>query len=430
MDNKKKLIITGAVFVVVLVMSVLVFTGVFGNKGLGSDESTTGDFSADYNEELKSYATVDYKTHITTQGSNDVPYLMTDIENVFYTVSKEGEVKFFTFAEGKFTETEATGTYDVTVKMSEQNLSTTVSYIEKDGVISGYGLYNGNSEEFNLYPYAFFRIADFGSENKKASADYLVLVDTTEADFYSNDKIYDEAFAFKSSDASCTRLVSEANRTVGHDGTKRNDYTLFNDSVIDNATSQHLFFSGRQYAETDERVDLFRSGGTGNNVDNIIIARDVLGYWVKNTEDGLLYISLNENGNVIVAKYDSDDDKSETVKTFDGVTREDIIVDGDYMYIISKNSVYSLTEDKEIALDYDKKDVFKADMFTVLDNTFVVRGYAENRYPLTISAGFKNGVAEYVYADEFFRKVVNPISTDSGVMLTVQNGDKFDYYIF
>ena len=75
MDNKKKLIITSVVFLVVLVFSVLVFTGVF-NKIVSpdGDEASTGedlvndlngDGEVSYEEELKSYETVDYKTHIS-----------------------------------------------------------------------------------------------------------------------------------------------------------------------------------------------------------------------------------------------------------------------------------------------------------------------------------------------------------------------------
>lgn len=425
MDNKKKLIIGGAIFLVVLVFAVLVFSGVFGKNEPVEDEPTTQeDIANNY------FVTNQYINEITASAENNLPYLETDIENLFYTASTDGEVKFYTFADNKFTETEADGTYDVTVTMSEQEVKATVTYIEKDGVISGYGLYKGATDGFDLYPYAFFRLANYGADNKAASGDYLLLVDTTADDFYSNDKIYDEAFGFKTSDSSCTRLLSEANRTVGIDGTKRSDYTLFNNAVIDVATSHHIFFSGRQYSEADERVDLFRSGGTGNNVDNIIIARDVLGYWVKNTEDGLMYISVDENGNVIVAKYNADEDKSETVKTLEGVTREDILVDGDYIYSISKDTVYSIFDENEATLGYAKNDVFAADMFTVLGDEFIVRGYADKHVPVTVVASLLDGKVIAVYADEFFRNVVNPVVVSGGVMLTVQENDKFTYYIF
>ncbi len=425
MDNKKKLIIGGVIFLVVLVFAVLVFSGVFGKNEPATDEITTQE-----DIENKYLVTNQYTDEIAASAENNLPYLETDIENLFYTVSTDGAVKFYTFADNKFTEVEADGAYDVTVTMSEQEVKATVTYIEKDGVISGYGLYKGATDGFDLYPYAFFRLVNFGADNKAASGDYLLLVDTTADDFYSNDKIYDEAFGFKTSDSSCTRLLSEANRTVGMDGTKRSDYTLFNNAVIEVSTSHHIFFSGRQYSEADERVDLFRSGGTGNNVDNIIIARDVLGYWVKNTEDGLMYISVDENGNVIVAKYNADEDKSETVKTLDGVTREDILVDGDYIYSISKNTVYSILDENEATLGYAKNDVFAADMFTVLGGEFIVRGYADKHVPVTVVASLADGKVIAVYADEFFRNVVNPIVVSGGVMLTVQENDKFTYYIF
>ena len=425
MDNKKKLVIGGVILLVVLVFAGLVFSGVFGKNEPVDDEPTTQEDIAD-----NYMVTNQYTNDITASAENNLPYLETDIENLFYTASTDGEIKFYTFADNKFTETEADGTYDVTVTMSEQEIKATVTYIEKDGVISGYGLYKGATDGFDLYPYAFFRLANYCADNKAASGDYLLLVDTTADDFYSNDKIYDEAFGFKTSDSSCTRLLSEANRTVGIDGTKRSDYTLFNNAVIDIATSHHIFFSGRQYSEADERVDLFRSGGTGNNVDNIIIARDVLGYWVKNTEDGLMYISVDENGNVIVAKYNADEDKSETVKTLEGVTREDILVDGDYIYSISKDTVYSILDENEATLGYAKNDVFAADMFTVLGDKFLVRGYADKHVPVSVVASLADGKVDAVYADEFFRNVVNPIIVSGGVMLTVQENDKFTYYIF
>ena len=243
MDNKKKLIITVVIFLVVLVFSVLVFTGVFNKKAPGEDEITTDENATQsFEDKLQAYATVDYKTHISSQKTVDLPYLQTDIENVFYTMSADGEVTFYTLGDGQFTIVEETGTYDVSVTMSEQKLTATVSYIEQDGVISGYGFYKPSTDKFDLYPYAFFRIANFGAENEKvSSSSYILLVDTTKEDFYSNEKIYDEAFIFKPSDSSCTRMLSEANRTVGHDGTKRNDYTLLNNNVIVNSTTHHLF---------------------------------------------------------------------------------------------------------------------------------------------------------------------------------------------
>lgn len=423
MDNKKKLTIIIAVLAVVCVFAVLVFSGILsGDKFFGEEESTDSEIIS---------ASDDYMQYVKSNGKNELPYLSTDIENVFYTISTEGVVKFYSFADNTFTPVDASGTYDVSVVMSEQKVSTTVTYYEKDGVISGYGLYTGKTDSFDLYPYAFFRLTNYGENYDKAySTSCLLLVDTTEDDFYSNEKVYEEPFIFKYSDSSCTRMLSEANRTVGIDGTKRSDYSLINDAVIDGSIAHQLFFSGRQYAEADEKVDLFRSGGSGNNVDNVRLAMDVLGNWAKYVDDSIMYITVDESENVIIVKYDTDSEETETVKTFDGVKRDDILVSGDYLYIISKNVVYYLLEDKEVSLAYNKADSFRADMFISDGKTFVVRGYEDNRYPCMITADAESGTVKNAYTNDFFRYVVNPILAGDNVIFSVQASDNFSYYIF
>lgn len=423
MDNKKKLTIILAVLALVCVFAVLVFSGVLGGGDLGKEEDTTVADSVTSSD--------DYINDIKSNGANDLPYLKTDIENIFFTISTDGEVKFYSFADNTFTPVDASGTYDVSVVMSEQNVGTTVTYYEKDGLISGYGLYTGKTDSFDLYPYAFFRLTNYGENYSNASSSScLLLVDITEEDFYNNEKIYEEPFIFKFSNSACTRMLSEANRTVGLDGTKRSDYSLLNDAVIDGSASHQLFFSGRQYAEDDTRVDLFRNGGSGNNVDNVRVAIDVLGYWAKYVDGSIMYITVDENGNVIVEKLDTNNNETETVKTFDGAKREDVLVSGDYLYITSKNVVYSLLGGKETALSYSGAENFRADMFSCNGETFVVRGYEDNRYPVMISASVADGSVVKSYSNEFFRNVVNPINADGNIMLTVQENGKFNYYIF
>ena len=424
MDNKKKLTIIIAILAVVCVFAVLVFSGILsGDKFFaGEEESTDGESIS---------ASEDYMQYVKANGKNELPYLSTDIENIFFTISTDGDVNFYSFADNNFTPVDATGTYDVSVTMSEQDVSTTVTYYEKDGVISGYGLYTGKTDSFDLYPYAFFRLTNYGENYDKAySTSCLLLVDITADDFYSNEKVYEEPFIFKFSDSSCSRMLSEANRTVGMDGTKRSDYTLLNDAVIDGSTDHQLFFSGRQYAEADEKVDLFRSGGSGNNVDNIRLVHDVIGNWAKYVDDSIMYISVNENEDVIVAKYDTDSKETETVKTFDGVKRNGILVSGDYIYIINRNSVYSLLEDKEISLSSDKANSLRVDMFICNGETFVVRGYVDSRYPCMISADAATGSVKTVYTNDFFRYIVNPVFAGENILVSVQANENFSYYIF
>ena len=416
MDNKKKLSILVVLLALVCVFAALVFSGVLSvNKTTDEPEETTSADSAASSD--------DYINSVKANGTNALPYLETDIEGIFYTMSTNGDINFYSYADNTFTKVDATGTYDVSVVMSEQKVATTVTYYEKDGVVSGYGLYTGKTDSFDLYPYAFFRLANNGSS-------YMILVDVTEDDFYSNSKIYEEPFNFNRGNSSCSRMLSEASRTVGLDGTKRADYFIFNDSVVDASGSNQLFFSGRQYSEADERVDLFRSGGSGNNVDNIRLVTDVIGYWVKNVDGAIMYITADENGNVAVMKYDTGSKESETVKTFEGSKREDVLVSGDYLYLADKNTVYALTEDKEVKLNYAGAADFRADMFVCNGDSFIVRGYADKRFAVMIQASLENGAVSKAITNEFFRNIVNPINVNGGTMFTVQENGKFSYYIF
>ena len=173
-----------------------------------------------------------------------------------------------------------------------------------------------------------------------------------------------------------------------------------------------------------------RSGGSGNNVDNIIIARDVTGYWAKYTDGDVMYIAEDDNGYVTVYKYDTSAEEAEAVKTFDGVTRDSVLVSGDYIYIVSKNVLYSIAEDKEMSLGYGKSAAFRADTFVVSGDSFILRGYAENRYPVVIVADTASAGVRAAYSDEFFRGVVNPVFAGERLIFTVQKDANFVSYIF
>ncbi len=420
MDNKKKLTIILAVLALVCVFSVLVFSGVIGDGIKIGEEPTT-------EADLLTFAGIDEVAK--TKGSSESPYLQTEIKDIYYTMEKTtGEVKFYKLESKTFIPVEATGKYDVSVELSEQKISATVTYYKQDSAITGYGLYIGAKDEFDLYPYAFFSLVNYG-ENYKYAKDSgcILLVDTSADDFYSNTKIYEEPFAFTYSDSSCSRILSEANRTVGLSGAKRSDYTLINTATVNGSTEHFLFFSGRYYGEEDPMVDLMRSGGSGNNTDNIRIAKDVLGFWATYTDDGVMYITTNANGDVVVQEYNTDSEKTEDVKTFTGIKRDGIIVNGGYIYIVSTNTVYDIMADKETQLKFEKSDMFTADMFCQENGKTVVRGYIDKRYPTFIVT---SGETSAVYNNDIFRFIVNPIVAIDGVIVTIEANNNFSYYIF
>lgn len=425
MNNKKKLTIILVVLAVVCVFAVLVFSGVIGGNGLrGGEEASSG--------EDVSYPSDAYQNDIAATESGKEPYLPADIDGVYYKMTTDGTVTFYRFQNQAFTPLEATGTYTATVTLSETDIEADITYYQDGGKITGYGLYTAESGSYNLYPYALFHLTGYGSQYEgRSSKSCLLLIDTTEDDFYSSNKLYEESFIFNYADSSTSRSLSEASRTVGLNGTKRSDYFQLNAMTIEASVDHQLFFSGRQYSEEDERVDLFRSGGSGNNTDNIIIAHDVLCNWVKAVDGGILYLTTDENENVVLEKFDTESEEAEAVHTFEGVKRDGILASGDYFYLAPSHSVYSVSSDSETAVAYSGISSLTADAFVSNGDVFVLRGYLNNRYPVFLIGKSADCSVTKSYVDELFREVVNPVvASDGSVLVATEKDGTFTNYIF
>lgn len=427
MDNKKKLTIVLAVLAVVCVFAVLVFSGIIDFSRTGGEETTTEADGAYYSDNISYKAT----------GTVTTPYLSTTIDNVFYTISMDGEVVFYRFENNSFTQIDASGTYTTTVTLSEENISADITYLKEDGKICGYGLYTSTDGAYTLNPYVFFCLRNYGEDYASAySTSCLLLIDTTEDDFYSDDKVYEESFIFKYEDSTASRSLAEASRTIGMNGAKRSDYFVISDKVVDGSVDHQLFLSGRFYSESDTTVDLFRSGGSGNNTDNIRLATDILGNWAEYTDDSIMYITVDDNDNVVIEKLDESSGDTSVVKTFDNVKRDDILVCDDYIYVISQNMLYSIDDNKEITIKtgYDN---FKADMFEIDDDTVMLRGYSDNAYAVMLIASAETGDVSASYKNEMCRYFVNPIIEDGQVIVTSAmfgssstTNNVYTYYIF
>ncbi|MBQ8210884.1 MAG: hypothetical protein IJZ35_09915 [Clostridia bacterium] len=422
--SKNKLIIIICVLALVCVFAVLVFSGIFDLSKITGDESTT--------EEYEGLISDSYVADISATATQSLPYLKTDIENIFYTIDADGNVKFYKLENNTFTQVDATGTYSTSVVLSEMKISADITYYKTDEKICGYGVYTADENVYTLYPYAFFCLRSYGENYEgSSSSSCLLLIDTTQEDFYSNDKIFEESFTFKFSDSSASRSISEASRTVGISGAKRDDYFFINDTTVENSVANQLFFSGRYYAESDTKVDIMRTGGSGNNTDNIRIAKNVLGYWLYNDGTDLTYVTEDESGNVAVQKYNWKSQTAETVKIFEGVSKDKILLSGNYMYVNGKNIIYNLVDNTESSLAYGKANALVADTFVADGENILIRGYVNNEYPVVIIANGETGKVSSSYANNIFRDAVNPVVLENGqFMFTTENTEGYSYYLF
>lgn len=414
--SKKAVTAAIAVLAVVCVFAFLVLGGVI---KLPSEEPSTDPEKNGYDVNAYS-AAVKYQSDVLANN-----YLPTFIDNYYYTCDTSGNVKFYTINAETYTFTEcaANGSYDVSVNMSDQTVKAKVSYIKTDdGDVAGYGLYTTaiSGDTDSLYRYVFFALTNMPSGMGKAS-NLLLLADPHENNFRNAEKLYSEEYSFNPSTNSAERIYSEANRYVGTEGIKRADYSVLTDYIIKNEGDRSLFISGRHYAEDEDKYDIMRAGGSGNNLDNIVVEKNVVGKFVKVSDGNTLYLTENDDKNVVLKKSGSDD----AVKVFE-CTRDDIFVSGDYFFF--NNSIYSVNDDSTVTLTGDVLNNFKADMFACSGKTAFLRGYTDKVNPTIILADMQTGVCT-AYVNSDFSKIINPsVLSDGSVLLTLVSGGDTQTY--
>ncbi len=283
----------------------------------------------------------DYTDYYNTHTEIALPLLKTDFENVFFTMSKLGDVQFYQIVNGVPQTLEETGSYEVTAVCSSQKLSAMIHCIELGGKTFGCGLFtNQLHPEVLIYDYAFFKVTemftsfrDINGVNYAARGAKLLLIDTDSSRFFSNEKIYSEAFVLNT-DHSTSLFLSNDQRTVDMDAREREDYKMFTDSILDQHTSSNvLFFSSRYYADFAEsgNVDIFTSGGSGTNIDNVryVIGIDSLYFWKY---EGETYFFRAEDAESFTLKaYNAVSGETRSLETFSGSLSEDYLVRGQWI---------------------------------------------------------------------------------------------------
>ena len=419
MFTKKKLIIIIAVFALVCVFTGLVFGRVI-------SFNTVKEPRTEAVSEPPSAEDVTVPARQSHTGQSAYPYLKTDIDGLFYTMSPQGEVTFFKYEEGFFNAVESGGTYSVSVNMSEKTVKADVTWVKSDGRLTGYGLYAAPNGSYALYPYVFFHMMEFGSKYDGKSGAYVLLADTTADDMYKNDKVYEEPFLYYTGSGNTERYLSEANRTPGYSGAKRADYSMLTEDLVKDARNYQLFLSGRNYGDLDVRVDLLREGGSGNNVDNIVVASNILLNWAKYTDSGNVRYLVKNGSSVEEREYSFSDKSAKTVRTFENVSESDILISGDVLFVRGSGLACNLLTGKEITL---RGTVGDTDCMASDGKVLAVRQYV-NYTPYVYIYSLSDGALIFSDDNEAFVNAFNMCAVDgSMIMMTFAEQSGYSYLI-
>ncbi len=306
MKKSQKIII--AVLSAVLVLSAAFFALTMNDDFL---KTITGSLDVSAGEGLDSLSPVSVTT--------DYPLVQTEQKDLFYEAHTDGTVKFYKFENDGFTEVAGVKTKNVTLTCSYQKVKVKLHYLSTDAGTVGYGLYNSKQEsDTKLFSYIFVRLTDCPEAYAKtAKTDYVLLTDMDAEDAYKPDKTYSDMYSYNMETGKTTLVVSQRDRLVGEDGTMREDWTIFTDTMLNVGKRYDLFASARTYDTKSEtpaydfltvansRAANKNSAATFRNSPSYIIReKDGAYFCFANTQDGF---DLVKNG-----------DKENPLASFDG----------------------------------------------------------------------------------------------------------------
>ncbi|MBR5262220.1 MAG: hypothetical protein IKV49_00220 [Clostridia bacterium] len=333
--NKIVLGVLAAILVIAVAVTALTGSEAFLQK-------ITGSVDANSAQTLDTLSPVAFGT--------DYPLVQTEQKNLFYEMNPDGTFKFYKYADGTFSEVSGVKTKDVQLTCSSQKVKVKLHYLSTDAGTVGYGMFNSKQDSTTTnFSYIFVRMMDRpNAYASKIKTPYILLTDMESADAYKSEKTYSDMYSFDMSTGKATLVISQRDRSVQADGTMREDWTIFTDSMLNNNEKYDLFASCRNHDTTaaEQKYDILtvanskaskKSAATtvSDSPSYVIREKDGAYYCFANTDDGF---DLIRNG-----------DKKKPLASFDGVF-SDYVVSGNYL--LSKNNfkVTDITSGESVSL--------------------------------------------------------------------------------
>lgn len=274
-----------------------------------------------------------------------VPYVKTDIDGVVYSANAAGSILFYEFNGTEYTQLAETGTTEVVVPLSGQQIPVKIHYIERDGKLAGYGVYTPDENDtVYIYDFLLCKITNLPkgyTQNGKC----LLVANTDINAVYSNNPVWEEAFVLDRASGKMTRFISDGNRMLDTKGAVRSDFATFTDSEIKSASGVIPFFTGRAYEISNNvKFDLYLK----NQKNESLAVKDVLDKYTKITDDGgIVYIKATTGGFSTVKYLDG---KSSVINDFYSAYGEQYFRSGDWILSREDGRLYSTYSDKIIEL--------------------------------------------------------------------------------
>lgn len=268
-----------------------------------------------------------------------IPYMPTDIPTVFYTADAAGNVTYYSFDGGQYNEIAPTGTFELNVPLSGQQIPVKIPYIEQDGVLTGFGVFASGTTGSDVYIYNFiiFKVCNLPAAYA-ADGKCLLLAFTDQTQAYTLDPVWEEAYVLNRANGTTERFLSENNRMLGINGAVRSDFCMITDDALTADTAALPFLSGRAYdlaADTEAAADIYVKNGAKET----LVVTGASDRYVKPLGgDSFAFLRKNANGFDTV-KYENGTES--VITSFYAAYGSSYIRSGDYLLSKEDGRIYT-----------------------------------------------------------------------------------------
>lgn len=331
-EQIKKSIRTGLLAAIALAAVVCVIVFYFKTASDGNEPSVI-------KEDVK-----DLKSITLSDKSLAMPYVTTGIDKIAYTADSAGNIVFYEFNGTEYIQTAETGTIDVNVPLSGQQIPVKVHYIEREGKIAGFGVFtSSNSTDVYIYDFMLVKITNLPSGYEQ-DGKLLMLANTDIENVYSLNPLWEEAYVVSRDGSSVSRFFIENNRTLDMNGAMRSDFSTVTDKELSSTTGNIPFFSARSYDTLGAATDIYVKTPKGESE----AVKGVLDTYAKPTDDGGFIFVKETNGGFEFVKYLNG--TQTTVSEFFSQYGEEYIRSGDYVLCKEDGRIYTTYDDAVIEL--------------------------------------------------------------------------------
>lgn len=288
----------------------------------------------------------DLDTILLSRKITSIPYMATDIDSVVYTADAAGNVLYYEFDGAEFTELAPTNTVRVTVSLSGQQIPVEIPYIERDGTLTGYGVFSqGGAADVYIYNFVMFKICNLPAALKEEGKCLLLLfTDRTQA--YTLDPVWEEAYVLDRSTGATTRFLDTGNPSLGPTGAQRPDFGMLTDEALTADTASIPFLSGRAYDWQEDGqtpVDIYLKSGLRPT----LAVQNVSDNYVKPLSGGSFVFLRDTEGGFESIKYENGYETR--ISTFYAHLGTSYMRSGDYLLSKEDGRIYTTYDDTVIS---------------------------------------------------------------------------------